>query len=361
LHVTAADAERFERAFRRAGLPTLVEDRSAREDVWTRATPLLLFVLLGELLIAGNLAWPWWQNALALAAALAALLAVLVALNRVRGRPGLARPRDIGGFELAAFVVAGGVMQLVGGQPTSAAVVLAVNAGVLALAYGWIVYGLGSILRFAGWRVGRQLSVALDLLARAIPLLLLFSLVLFINTEMWQVFSGMDDPTFAAAIALLVLAGTSFLAVRLPREVRELEQQVGAEPRLSRRQRVNVGLVLFVSQALQVLVVAAAVGAFFVLFGSVAVSAEVMESWIGSPGSGLVALEPLGVDVRITEELLRISGGIAALCGLYYSVAVLTDGVYRDEFLEDVTGDLRVVFADRAAYLQLRAGASAIG
>ena len=60
------------------------------------------------------------------------------------------------------------------------------------------------------------------------------------------------------------------------------------------------------------------------------------------------------IDVRVTVELLRVSAGIAALSGLYYSVAVLTDSTYREEFLEELTGDLRAVFADRARYLELK-------
>jgi len=47
-----------------------------------------------------------------------------------------------------------------------------------------IVYGLASIIRFTGRRIGERLEVAAELLARAIPLLLLFSLMLFVNTEM---------------------------------------------------------------------------------------------------------------------------------------------------------------------------------
>ena len=49
-----------------------------------------------------------------------------------------------------------------------------------------------------------------------------------------------------------------------------------------------------------------------------------------------------------------MSAGIAALSGLYYSVAVLTDTTYREEFLEELIGNLRTVFADRARYLELR-------
>ena len=44
----------LEREFRRAGLPNLIEDYSAREDIFTRALPFLTFVFLVELLNALN-------------------------------------------------------------------------------------------------------------------------------------------------------------------------------------------------------------------------------------------------------------------------------------------------------------------
>jgi hypothetical protein len=331
----------------------LVEDRRASEDVWTRAAPVLALVLIAEVVLAGNLDWPAWANVLVLVGAIAAVAAATALVNRLRGRPALALPDDVGRVELAAFVAIGGLLQLIGGQTTSAWVVLAGNLALLAVLYVSIAYGLLSILRFTGRRVGEQLTAAVDLLARAIPLLLLFSVVLFINTEMWQVFAGMDDVTLAATAALLVAVGSSFLAVRLPVEVSRLERDVRAGPPLERRQRVNVGLVLFVSQALQILVVAAAVGGFFVAFGALVISPEVIEAWLGTAGDQVVRADVLGVDVSLTVELLRVSAGIAALSGLYYSVAVLTDSTYREEFLEELTGELRDVFADRARYLEL--------
>jgi hypothetical protein len=348
------DLVTYEHRFRRAGLPTLIEDQSAREDVWTRAAPVLGLVLVVELVLAGNSDWAWWLNGLALIGGVVALAAVVALVNRHRRRPAFALPDDVGPVELTAFVLVGGAIQFIGGQPTSAAVVVGVNLLVLAVLRVWIVYGVAWILAFTGRRVGTQLAAAVDLLARAIPLLLLFSVVLFVNTEMWEVFSSMDDPTLAAAIGLVVVVGAVFLAVRLPREVGRLEAQVGAEPRLDRRQRTNVGLVLLVSQALQVAIVAAAVGSFFVAFGALAIGPQVIESWIGVRGSSLLAFGLAGVDVRITEELLRVACGIATLSGLYYSVAVLTDAVYRDEFLRELTEDLQAVFTDRARYLDLR-------
>jgi hypothetical protein len=348
------DLDGYERRFRRAGLPMLVEDRTAREDVWTRAAPVLAFVLIVEVILAGNLDWPPWANALVLVGALAALAGAVAAVNRLRGRPAFARPDDVGAVELGAFVAIGGLLQLIGGQTTSAWVVCASNLALLLVLYVWIAYGVASILRFTGRRIGEQLAAAVGLLARAIPLLLLFSVVLFINTEMWQVFAGMNGATVIATGVLLVVVGSVFLVVRLPREVEQIERDVHAGPTLERRQRINVGLVLFVTQALQILLVAVAVGAFFIAFGALVVSADVIDSWTGTEGRQILSLSLGDIDVRVTVELLRVSAGIAALSGLYYSVAVLTDTTYREEFLEELTDDLRAVFADRARYLELR-------
>jgi hypothetical protein len=329
----------------------LVEDRRASEDIWTRAAPVLALVLIVEVMLAANHDWPLWANALVLIGATAAVAGATAAVNRLRGRPALALPENVGRVELVAFVLIGGLLQLIGGQTTSAWVVSAGNLALLAVLYVWIAYGLPSIVRFTGRRVGEQLTASIDLLARAIPLLLLFSVVLFINTEMWQVFAGMDDVTLGATAALLVAVGSAFLAVRLPVEVARLERDVQAGPALERRQRVNVGLVLFVSQALQILVVATAVGAFFVAFGALVISPEVIGAWLGTRGEQVLQVDLLGVNVSLTVELLRVSTGIAVLSGLYYSVAVLTDSTYREEFLEELTGELREVFADRARYL----------
>ena len=55
------ELEQYERRFRRAGLPLFIEDRSAREDVWTRAAPLLTVVFLVQMLGAIDLDWPLLQ------------------------------------------------------------------------------------------------------------------------------------------------------------------------------------------------------------------------------------------------------------------------------------------------------------
>jgi hypothetical protein len=75
------DLDDYERRFRRAGLPMLVEDRTAREDVWTRASPLLGLVLVIEALLAVNLDWPPWANALVLVGAVVVLAGAVAAVS----------------------------------------------------------------------------------------------------------------------------------------------------------------------------------------------------------------------------------------------------------------------------------------
>jgi hypothetical protein len=341
------DLELYEQRFRRAGLPLLIEGWSAREDALPRAFPLLAVVLCGELLGALNLEWSPWANVGALAAAVALLLGGVAVANRFGGRPLTALPRDLGPFELGLFVVLPALLPLVfGGQVTSALVTAGANLALVALAAFGFGFGLLAILTWALRRVAGQLAASLLLLARAVPLLLLFAFVLFLTTEMWQVFAEIDDASLAGVTALLVAVGTLFLVVRLPREVRALEREAGAGPPLTRAQRLNVGLVMLVSQALQVLVVSLAIGVFFVVFGLLAVGPDVLQAWIQTTGRHV---GPRGLG--LTVELLRVAAMIAALSGLYYAIAVLTDSTYREEFLEEITTELRQTFAARAEYL----------
>lgn len=341
-----------ERGLRRAGLPLLIEDYSAYEDVFTRAVPLLALVFVGEAFGAVDLTWPWWANLLAVAGGVAFLLGAVAVVNRRRGRPAIGLPARVGPTELALFVVVPALLPLISGQWRSALVTAGVNLLLLAVIWAVVGYGLAWIVVWSLRRLLGQLATSFALLARAVPLLLVFSIVLFINAEMWQVFSSLSDLQVLEVAGLFVVVGTVFVVARVPREVRELERQVGeGTPPLRRRQLVNVGLVLVVAQGLQVLTVAVVLGAFFVAFGALAIEPSVVEAWIGS------APDPVA-GTAVTTELLRVSGALAAFSGLYYAIAVLTDGTYREEFLEDVTGSMRDTFRLRARYLALRAAPS---
>lgn len=358
-----ADLERrlegYEARFRAAGLPLFDESFSAATDVYNRAVPLMALVFVGEMLGAIQLEWSLLGNVAAAVAGLAILLFVAGLVNRWRGRPFRSIPEDVEAPELAAFVLVPALLPLIfGGQVTSAIVTVAANLALLGLIYAVVAYGLPSILAWVGRRLARQLLASFMLLARAVPLLLIFALLAFVNTEMWQVFSTVPDSGLVEIGLLFLLLGTAFLVARLPREVRELEAEVGADQDpLSTRQRRNVGLVLFVSQAVQVLTVALLVAAFFTVFGAIAINSEVRELWIGPDEDVLITFSLFGDSIQITAELLKVSGGLAAFSGLYFAIAMLTDATYREEFLEELTAELRTVFRERADYLRLRSTA----
>ncbi len=57
---------------------------------------------------------------------------------------------------------------------------------------------------------------------------------------------------------------------------------------------------------------------------------------------------------RTPRELLRVALGLAAFTGFYFSIAIFTDSTYREEFLDELTSEMRKSFEERAAYLKLR-------
>jgi hypothetical protein len=354
-----SDRERiraYELDFRRAGLPLFSEDISAFEDIFNRAAPLLGLVFLGEMLGAGNLDWSWWQNLLAVAGGLAILLVAFGLLNRARGRPFSAIPERLGKTELAGFVLIPALLPLIfGGQLGSAATTVAANLVLLALIYAVVGLGLIAIVRWVLTRIAGQLRSALSLLAKAVPLLAIFALLSFPTQELWEIFSSPTRGVYVTIIALFVLLGTAFLAVRLPREARRLEKEVGGEaPPLRRRQLFNVELVLFVSQATQVLLVSLMIGAFFTVFGVLAVDDSIRTQWLGYPGNELLHFQLFGERLELTRELLRVAGGLAAFSGFYFAIAMFTDSTYREEFLDELTGQMRLSFSQRVEYLRLR-------
>jgi small neutral amino acid transporter SnatA (MarC family) len=351
----------YERRFRRAGLPMFIEDRSAREDIFNRAAPLLAIVFVGEMLGAGQLDWSWWQNLLAVAGGLAVLLARFGLLNMARGRRFEAIPDRLGYTELAGFVLLPSTLPLIfGGQAGSAAVTIAANLGILLLVYAVIGLGVLSLLRWVMSRFVEQLASALSLAAKAVPLLTIFILLTFVTQESWLILTRENLALYAVTLGLFFVLGSAFLAVRVPREARRLEAEAGeGTPPLERGQLFNVGLVMFVSQGVQVIVVSLVIGAFMVTFGLLTVDAAVQAEWSGEPVNELLGLRLFGEHLELTEQLLRVAGGLAAFSGFYFAVAMLTDSTYREEFLDDLTDEMRQSFRARSEYLRLRAGTGA--
>ena len=346
----------YERGFRRAGLPLFSEDFSAGTDVFNRASPLLALVFIAQMFGAIQLDWTWWQNTLAVAGGLAVLILAFGLLNRARGRAFTAVPERLGKTELAGFVLIPALLPLIfGADDEGALATIAGNLLFLGLIYAIGSLGLIAIVRWVMMRLAGQVRSALGLIASAVPLLAIFALLSFTTEELWRIYSSMEPGIYFTSIGLFVLLGTVFLIARIPREAKRLEDEAGeGSPPLRRRQLLNVGLVMLVSQGLQVLIVSLTIGVFFVVFGLLAIDETIRADWMGYPGDTLFEFDLFGEQLEVTTELLRVAGALAAFSGFYFAISMLTDSTYRQEFLEELTSEMRDSFRERAAYLKLR-------
>ena len=362
--------------FVRRGLPHAIADYSAREDVWTRAFPFLLFVLFLELFSTFNDRFDGWQQAGVFVAGLAILAGTFVVVNLLRGRRWSHPPDDVGVLELAAFALVPALLQVwfTDRSWAGAVVIVAVNLVVLAIAYVVTSYGLLPALRVGFVQAMQQLRTVTQLIARGLPLLLLITAFVFLNAEMWQVAHDFPPVYFAITVGFMVLLAFAFLALRVPREVTQLARFSSwdecaefaaatdapfegavpssgspGDPSLSRLEAINVGVLLTISQAVQTLLVGITAGVFYVGFGMLAVRRDTVLQWTTQTALDPIAtIRFLGNEVVLTWEHLAVSGFIAAFSVLQFAVASVTDSAYRDEFYDDVAADVREVLAVRA-------------
>ena len=181
--------DEIERWFLQRGVPHLVERDGGTtiRDAWTRALPLLVtaYLLLGlNALDLRN--WSLAQNLAAAAAVIAMLGAAWILSNRLRGEASFARPTDIEAPELLLFVFGPAIPVLVFGQVRDAIESVLLALALLVLIYLWSSYGVGALLRWGARRSSGQLTGLGPLVAKALPLLLVFNTFLFVNAEVWE-------------------------------------------------------------------------------------------------------------------------------------------------------------------------------
>ena len=195
-----------------------------------------------------------------------------------------------------------------------------------------------------------SLGLLFPLATRALPMLLLFVTFLFINTEVWMIASALDGGVLWSAVMLFAAVAVGFLVVRLTEEVDRLDDEVGRDELgddadVVGLQRTNLVLVLLITQAFQVLLLALAVFAFFIVFGVVAMDDEVLATWIETDLS-------YAWSIPVSRELLQVSTFLAAFSGLYFAVYAVTDENYRREFFTEVLGELEQALRVRVRYIR---------
>ncbi len=255
-----------------------------------------------------------------------------------------------------------------------------ITLGILAAVwYALTALNARPIVSYALSRTFGTLRSLLPMMSRALPLLLLFVTFLFINAEVWQVTSRLDGGVLWLTALLFGLLSVAFLLVRLPEEVdrtdddvdeefllnacrgtpledlsRELVDDPDADPvsyaEVTGYERWNLVLVLVIVQTVQVLLVAVTVFVFFLLFGALIMTNDVVVAWIGEDRVHAMPYLP-----NLTAELFQVSVFLAAFSGLYLTVSTVTDETYREQFFSSVQRQLERAVGVRAVYLAARA------
>ena len=364
-----------ERWFRSRGVPHFIENYNAREDILTRALPLLVLALLLEAFFFVDRDFTWWVNVLVVAFVLTLILGSWAGLNFLRGRRLLALPERVGWVEVLVYLLLpGSIAATLDLNWTHLFSLLFLNAVILVAIFVVVSYGLGPIAVWALRLLIGRLWEVVGLFARALPLLLLVVTFLFINEEVWRVTGRLDDGLLGGVVALFGLMGLLFLASRLPTEIRDLDEFRSSERirdlvrgtpveglameegalrldiPLGKRQWLNAGLVVLFSLALQVVFVSALLGVFFTVFGVLIVNEGVLIEWTGQPSDVLVRFDWAG-SLVLTAAHLKVVTFLATFSAFYFTVSMVTNPEYRAEFFEDIVGDLRQALAVRTVYV----------
>jgi MFS family permease len=389
------DRRAVESWFRRRGLPLIVRRDERGSRLLQRATPALVFLLTVDPTTTAvtalleqpalessmtNTAYVFLLLALVVAAVVAPLLAGW-AVSRWLGR----LPRR-GRWLLARAVLAVNVVVLplvewwFGLRPLWLA--LTVNVGVTLLALFAVWVGAGSMLAWGLRKAVEELGTVGRMATKALPLLVLVVIFAFFSTEMWQIASELPRWRLWLVVALFGVLAVLFMGARLDEELRKMIDRVAADeesdlagvlrntplasavdgvptgtPPLSRRERANISLVLFVAQLLQILVLSALVFCVLIALGALAIHDNVIDAWLGD-GRSEVKGSLFGVKLPLPHALVQVSLFLAAFSGLYFAASAATDQHYREAFFEPLLDDVRVSLAARQVYLARRDDAS---
>jgi hypothetical protein len=307
-HLHLDDVEKW---FIKRGLPHFIENYKATEDVFNRALPLFVVLVVVQMGLELTSKTVTWQDRLIGGAiGLGAVLVLILVANLVRQpRRWYRWPRKIGPVELTLLVLLGPVVGKLSGASWGAVVAdFCANIGVLALVYLLTAYAILPVLKWALRHSFEELGNLGNLASKALPMLALFGTFLFLNVDMWHIASSFDQRSqlwyttlFFAAITFL------FLMVRLPGEVKNLQgdyyleavvaasadtplhEHVGElddelpQLRTDRRQRMNMLFVLAFTQVIQILLLSVVVFVYFVSLGKLAVTDGQVADWLRTP------------------------------------------------------------------------------
>ncbi|BBX69786.1 hypothetical protein [Mycolicibacterium psychrotolerans] len=267
----------------------------------------------------------------------------------------------------AASLAVAAVATVFGGPSARNLVDVVIEGVVIAAILLCTATGVGSVLGWAARMTLANLASVGSLLARALPVMLLTVLVFF-NGPVWTMASTVSRGRLWLALLFLFAIAAAFLVSTTLGLVRPILRPEAKRPehaqmlvgtpfesmpdrprrvRLSRPERVNVIVVVALSQITQVMTVAVVTGLLFGVFGLILISPELLAALTrGGSSDGQL----LGMTLPIPQALIQITMFLTALTFMYLAARAVTDKEYRAQFVDPSIEDLLLTLVARDRY-----------
>lgn len=354
----------------RRGVPHLVADYTARDRIWTRARPLLIIAFVLQVFLSFGDRFSGWTQAVVFAAALTLAASAVYGFRRWRGFSPFDTRGGVTWQQLVFFVAVPTVLSGIGGNGWLAmAGVMVANLVFLLVVYVVVGFGLLPLSRWAVELMATRFLSLNRMLARTLPVVLVLTVFMFINAEIWQVAVLADWRALALACVLLAAIGVAFVAISAADIVADARRAVlddmaaesdqfsdylvgtpleGCQPHgdeldLDLGARANLRLVVVFSLGAPILFLVALIAATYVGFGFVLVPLEVLQTWGGPDADYTIVFDTAVFDRRITLtiEHLAVSALVATLSGLSVAASAVSDEAHVKDFTERLHRELR--------------------
>lgn len=333
------------------GMPAVLTRRARWHAVIRRSAPALaawatlmlleLYVLVAsgnqDIDISGTPTFADWSVLVVLVSLLPAMAAVAYAVTRIKS----ARVRQIIAFAailcgLASDTYEAGTWNVLSVEAVDVLVVILILAGTAS--------GAGALL---GWGIrvtAAHLRSTGQLMARALPVVLL-TLLVFFNSTVWYISANLETARVWQLVICMAAIAFAFIVTESVHATRPLLER--PQP-LARSERVNGVAVIALAQSIQVLVLSALTGGLFFVMGLIVLNTAVLDHLTG--GNAL-QVHWQDIALPIDRSLAHITVILIAMTFMYLSARAATDVKHRTEFVDPVLDDLRVTLDARDRYI----------
>lgn len=307
---------------------------------WATLMLLELYVLVAsgdqDIDISTSPSFADWSVLVALAAVLPLMAVVAFAVSRIPSP----RARGLIAWGSIAAGLASDVYQA-GGWP--AVRTEAVDIVVILLILAATGSGLGAILGWSLRTTFGHLRSAGQLLARALPVVLL-TLLVFFNNTVWYIAANLETTRIWLLAGCMTAIALAFTVAESLHVCRPL--LADTEPPLRRSEGVKVVAVVSLAQSIQALVLALVTGVIFFVMGLVVLNGPVLDHLTdGNPARS----QWLDIALPVDQALAHITLILIAMTNMYLSARAATDAKHRADFIDPLLDDLRATLALRGA------------